>query len=231
MRKIQLLLGLLTLLSTAEVSAMPEPVGSYDDGELIDGACLPATGAGYMQLFRDVDHIWGTMPLIRMISRTGREMNERFPGRDRMQVEDMSGPDGGPIDPHGSHQNGLDVDIGYFKANGLEHDPKKTGQQYAPSMVEGGKVSQNFDLPRNWAFVKTLHKHGSVQRIFMDQTLKRALCAYAKSSNDYAANIEVLRSIRHVDNHSDHLHVRLRCPPGAKRCVPQADPPKGSGCP
>ena len=207
------------------------PIGSYSNGSLEYAACLPSQGEGYIQLYRDLEHIWGTNPLVNMIVKTAAEMNSRYPGLDRLQVEDMSARNGGEVDGHGSHENGLDVDIQYFKADGIEHDPIKTGQMYAPPMVNGTTVSRNFDLQRNWELVKSLHRHGDVQRIFMDQNLKRELCSYAKSRNEYSANIEVLRSIRHVANHQVHMHVRLRCPANARRCVPQAEVPRGSGCP
>lgn len=207
------------------------PIGSYDKGSLEDGECLEAEGEGYMQLYRDVERIWGTDEMIKMIVDTAADMNKRYPGRDRLQVEEISAKNGGEVDGHGSHENGLDVDLGYFKADGVEHDPVKTKQTYAPPMVENGKPTQNFDLERNWELMKSLHKHGRVQRIFVDQNLKKALCSYAKSTNDYSSNIGVLRSIRHVENHEDHMHVRLRCPVGSKKCIPQADPPAGAGCP
>lgn len=184
-----------------------------------------------MQLFREMERIWGTQPMISMLKETASDISRRYPGRDRLQVEDISAKDGGDIDGHGSHENGLDVDIGYYKANGIEHDPKKTGQTYAPSMVVGNRPSPNFDVERNWELMKSLHRHGKVQKIFMDDVLKKELCNYAKSKKDYASNINVLRSIRHETNHADHIHVRLRCPANAKKCINLPDPPPGSGCP
>ncbi len=93
-----------------------------------------------MQLHRDVDRIWGTTEMIDVIERTAADMSKRFPGRDRLQVEEISAKNGGDIDGHGSHENGLDVDLGYFKANGVEHNPAASGQHWAPSMVNGTQV-------------------------------------------------------------------------------------------
>lgn len=184
-----------------------------------------------MQLYRQMDRIWGTRPLIQMVQASAAHMSRKYPGKDRLQVEDMSARNGGDIQGHGSHENGLDVDLGYFKANGIEHNPYATGKQYADSMVLGNRVSSNFDVERNWELAKALHQYGDVQRIFMDQKLKNELCRYAKTTNQYLQHEEILRSIRHADHHEDHLHVRLRCPAGASRCVTPADPPAGSGCP
>ncbi len=221
-----LALNLLLVMSAFASSA----VGFYTDGSLEEGGCIPAEGEGYMQLYRDVNNIFATRPLLNMITEAGREMNEKYPGRDRLQVEEMSASEGGEIDGHASHENGLDVDIQFYKRDGVEHIP--TGQQYyAPSMVVGNAVSPNFDLERNWELMKTLHRHGNVQRIFIDTKLKNALCNYARSTGDFAANTRVLRSLQHQTNHQDHIHVRLRCPAGNNRCVPQGEPPPGHGCP
>lgn len=205
-------------------------MGSPDNGHLEHADCLPEAGEGYMQLFRDVERIWGTMPLISMIQKSSADLSNKYPGRDRLQVEDMSAKKGGRIDGHKSHTNGLDVDLGYFKSDGIEHDPVAKNQYYADSMVIDGKISPNFDVERNWELMKALHKHGNVQKIFIDAVLKKEFCKYAKAKNDYSANIQVLRSLRHETNHADHMHVRLRCPATEKKCVNQPDPPAGSGC-
>jgi len=213
--------------------AQARAVGFYTDGSLEDGGCLPAEGEGYMQLYRDVEHIWATSELLGMISQTARDMGERYPHPpyDRLQVEEMSAQNGGEVDGHASHENGLDVDLQYYKSDRVEHTPSDA-QYYAPSMVTaGGQVSANFDLERNWELMKTLHRHGDVQRIFVDRKLKAALCSYARAKNEFTANIAVLRSLQHQTNHADHMHVRLRCPPGSQGCRPQADPPAGAGCP
>lgn len=207
------------------------PIGLPTNGSLLDGDCLPQEGEGYMQLYRDMQRIWATYPMVDMIEKAAADVARRYPGRDRLQVEDISKENGGEVDGHDSHENGLDVDLQYYKADGVEHDPIKKKQYYADPMVVNGKVSSNFDIERNWELMKALHRHGNVQKIFIDEKLKNALCQYAKSKNDYSKNVQVLRSLRHVTNHQDHMHVRLRCPKSATKCVNLPDPPAGSGCP
>jgi penicillin-insensitive murein endopeptidase len=218
------------LLTSSLAHASSNPKGTYSNGSLEDADCLPESGEGFMQLHRDWDRIWGTTDMVKMITETGKEMNEKFPNRDRLQVEDIAAKHGGEIDGHGSHENGLDVDIQFYKNDGIEHDPKATNEDYAPEMITSGRVSENFDVERNWALMKTLHKHGNVQRIFIDQGLKKKLCSYAKEKGELVSAASVLRSLRHEENHQDHLHVRLRCPKNARSCVPQADPSPGTGC-
>jgi len=224
-------LFIMTLALSSLVFGQSFPIGTPNNGSLENADCLPETGEGYMQLFRDVEHIWGTYPMIDMIQKAAADIARDYPGRDRLQVEDISAKNGGDIDPHGSHENGQDVDLEFFKADGVEHNPSAKHQYYADPMVINGKLSPNFDVERNWELMKALHRHGNVQKIFVDQVLKNELCKYAKSKNDYAKNIQVLRSLRHEKNHEDHMHVRIRCPKNATKCVNLPDPPAGAGCP
>lgn len=217
------------LLAFSAHAAMP--VGTPNNGALINGEGLEEQGEGFMQLFRETGHFYASRTMLSMLKQTAADLNQRYPNQDRLQIEAISAKEGGDIEGHASHENGLDVDLGYFKVNGIEHDPKTAGIYYAPSMVEFGVVSPNFDVERNWELVKSLHRYGDVQKIFMDQVLKNKLCQYAKSNYEFKTNQKVLRSIRHVTNHADHMHVRLRCPSDAKQCRNLPEPPAGTGCP
>ena len=105
-----------------------------------------------------------------------------MPDCDNLQVEDLSAELGGDIPSHGSHENGLDADLGFFKSNCQEHIATRENM-YAPSMVQNNEViSPSFDLRRNWELMKTLHKHGDVNRIFVDQKLKDALCRFNRDN-------------------------------------------------
>lgn len=207
------------------------PVGFYTNGSIRNAQVMPHEGEGFVRLYIFEDRGWGADSTIRTIVDAAAYMSRKFPGRDRLQVEDISAQHGGKISGHGSHQNGLDADLQYFKRNNMEHSPEMTGSKYAPSMVEGNSVIENFDTQRNWELVKALHIYGRVQRIFMDQVIKNHLCSYAKEIGEYKNNIKALASIRHVTNHKDHLHVRMRCPKGAKECRAQGDVGASSGCP
>jgi penicillin-insensitive murein endopeptidase len=210
-------LALLTLTLSSYAS---EPIGWYNHGSLIDAECMPEGGDGFevIQLSRDVGHIFGTTEMVKMLKGTAADMKKLFPNLDRMQIEDIAAQNGGHIDPHGSHQNGQDVDIEYFKKDAQEF-VSTSAQPYAPSMVqEDGSVSANFDLKRNWEVMKSLHRHGDVQMIFIDQKLKNSLIDYAREIGEYIPNLKVIQSLHHVENHQDHFHVRLNCPADAKSC-------------
>jgi murein endopeptidase len=50
---------------------------------------LPEIGEGYIDMFRESDRFWGTSQMINMIVESAADMEEKYPGRDRLQVEDL----------------------------------------------------------------------------------------------------------------------------------------------
>jgi penicillin-insensitive murein endopeptidase len=221
----------LVLIFSNVIWGVPVPVGTNNRGSLVDAMLLPESGEGYIHMYHEDEKYYGTLQMITMLQKASADIARNYPGLDRLQVEDISAQSGGDIDGHASHENGLDADVGYYKTDSLEHDPILRNQKYADPMVIKGKVSSNFDHQRNWELMKALHLHGDVQKIFVDVILKNELCRYTKKIGDYSKNIAVLRSLRHQENHQDHLHVRIRCPKDAKKCVNQPEAPEGSGCP
>ena len=110
-------------------------VGSYASGRLICGRPLPEQGTG----FTTWDFVrsrspnrparrWGTGKLVERIEWVAREWQAGHPLGARLLVGDLSRPKGGPFGVrfgglgHASHQNGLDVDIYYPRADGLERE-------------------------------------------------------------------------------------------------------------
>ena len=77
---------------------------------------------------------WGTDRLVRLVLRIAREYRAAHPRAPRMAVGDLSRPRGGDFGPqfgyigHASHQNGLDVDVYYPRADGRERAPRDASQ-------------------------------------------------------------------------------------------------------
>ena len=95
-----------------------EPGGSPNGGRLRNGVRLPASGAGYYtydpRTQREPGGLatrWGTARLVREMVDLGEWWSRTRPGAGPLGIGDLSRPDGGRIDGHASHQNGLDVDI------------------------------------------------------------------------------------------------------------------------
>jgi murein endopeptidase len=112
-------------------------VGSPSAGRLVRGVRLPAQGEHFFT-WDPVERRspnrawrrWGTDKLVRLVLRIAREYGEAHPHAPRMAVGDLSRPRGGDFGPqfgyigHASHQNGLDVDVYYPRADGRERAPR-----------------------------------------------------------------------------------------------------------
>src|SRR4051812_16889911 len=106
------------------------PLGTYSAGALTDGVRLPAAGRTFLTwdpvLRRSPNRPWrrwGTDRLVRTVLTVAREVHTAHPGAPRLLVGDLSRPHGGDFGPrfgyigHASHQNGLDVDVYYPRAD------------------------------------------------------------------------------------------------------------------
>jgi len=107
----------------------------------VRGVRLPARGEDYFTwdpvLRRSPNRPWrrfGTDRLVRLVLRVARQYREANPHAPRMAVGDLSRPHGGDFGPrfgyigHASHQNGLDVDVYYPRADGRERAPRGASQ-------------------------------------------------------------------------------------------------------
>ena len=64
----------------------------------------------------------------------------------------------------------------------------------------------------------------SVQRIFVNAAIKKALCREAKGDRSW------LSKIRPWWGHDYHFHIRMACPPGSSECKGQPAQTGGEGC-
>jgi penicillin-insensitive murein DD-endopeptidase len=205
-----------------------QAVGFYSDGTLTQAMALPDKGDGFMKLFLSRDRAWSTFDLQAVIATAAAKVRHEFPKSERLQVGDMSNRAGGSIGRHASHQNGLDSDIAYLRVNRREQAIEHNG--FDEAFVKNGKLTENFDIPRNWKLLQILTNTSRVTRIFVDPVIKKSFCEYAKATGQFQSNQETLRALRPWPNHDDHFHVRLSCPNRSPRCVAQDPPPPGDGC-
>jgi murein endopeptidase len=108
-------------------------VGQPFSGRLVRGLELPASGIGFVSWDaierRSPNRGWrrfATDRMINFIERLGAEWKRVHPAAPRLLIGDLSRTHGGPFGSsfgglgHGSHQNGLDADIYYPRADGRE---------------------------------------------------------------------------------------------------------------
>ncbi len=219
----------LFICTSAFAQELPKPRGYYSSGSLQDAWELPLEGEGFARLFSNRNRGWGSHEMIEMIEKAASEIHRLFPAKDRLLVGDISASRGGRISRHNSHQNGLDVDLAFYRLDGVEQSTQHE-QGFLERMVKRGKISENFDVVRNWELLKSLHRFGKVNRIFLDKLIKLELCKHAEFLGEKELYQDVLRNLRPYPNHSDHLHVRIQCPENASSCRNQPDHGAAVGC-
>jgi murein endopeptidase len=123
-------------------------VGSSSAGRLIRGVRLPSEGAHFFTWDpvkrRSPNRGWrryGTDRLVRLVLRIARDHRRANPRAPRIGIGDLSRPRGGDFGPqfgyigHASHQNGLDVDVYYPRADRRERAPRDASQ-IAPALSQ-----------------------------------------------------------------------------------------------
>jgi len=135
-------------------------------------------------------------------------------------VGNMSARAGGRLKPHASHQSGRDFDLGY---------PQNWDEKEELNWREMNEDNLNAAL--TWKLVELFNATGAVEVIYMDTKLQKILHDWAKDTGRVPAKdlgkwLEYPRGpgnapqavIQHARGHSDHIHVRLSCPPSHARC-------------
>jgi penicillin-insensitive murein endopeptidase len=183
-----------------------------------------------VKLFPTRNRGHGSTGLVALLESVAAEMRLRHADGERLQIGDLGAERGGRITRHGSHQNGLDADLAYFRVSHTEQDLADESGFAATYVDAQGRVKPDFDVARNWELVKLLRASGRLNRVFMDQAIKETLCAHARAVGEYTTETETLRRLRPLEGHADHLHVRLTCPSTSSECRAQEEPPAGSGC-
>jgi penicillin-insensitive murein endopeptidase len=72
--------------------------------------------------------------------------------------------------------------------------------------------------------IRTFASDPRVERIFVNPSIKRLLCATATGDRGW------LTKVRPWWGHADHFHVRTVCPAGDHECIAGPPIPAGDGC-
>jgi murein endopeptidase len=110
-------------------------VGLWFSGRLVDGTQLPIEGPDWVTWNPNTDSVpnwpsrlYGNERTIRAIISVLAAYHAAHPHAPRVVVGDISRRDGGQMDEHVSHQNGLDVDVYYPRLDQRLSAPVTTGQ-------------------------------------------------------------------------------------------------------
>lgn len=172
--------------------------------------------------FPSRERFYGTYEMSQIILNLGQFLHKEFDAF-RLFVGNISARKGGLLNPHKSHQIGMDVDIAYPAATAADAEKLKfpvvvqqSSRKFNSSIYSTKKTFELF----KYAFKQTATP---VDRIFADKLIIQDLCKYAIQNKEFSGKdkdlVEKLfQNIEHVDGHGDHFHLRLKCTDAHPAC-------------
>ncbi|MES2801188.1 MAG: penicillin-insensitive murein endopeptidase [Bdellovibrionota bacterium] len=198
-----------------------QAVGSPDEGRLRNASFLKTHLETYNLTHKisiansSAKNYYGTQEMMNVLEVTGDKAYSFQ--RNKIHISRISAKSGGRLPPSVSHQNGMDVDIGYPTVNG------KVG---FPIVASGGSMKKSdFSTAKTLELFKFIMTQtvSPVDRLFVDQAIINKLCKEAKETgrlkgSERAAFAKLFENLQHVDGHGNHFHMRLRCTPNQPDC-------------
>jgi penicillin-insensitive murein endopeptidase len=208
-------------------AAMPtRSIGSYIKGCIAGAEQMPITGDTWQVMRLSRNRYWAHPDMIALLKRLSVKVHKDagWPG---ILVGDLGQPRGGPaLSGHASHQIGLDADIWLTPMPDHLLSREEREETSAVMMVREDRldVDPKVWTPGHLALLRDAAQEPSIQRIFVNAAIKKALCRDAKGDRSW------LSKIRPWYGHDYHFHMRMRCPPGNAGCEGQSDQGGGEGC-
>ena len=181
-------------------------IGRPNDGRLKGGERLKAVKG--IQLNSE-DRSWGTPETVSLMNHAINLLLEQYPDTCDMFIGDISKRKGGRLRPHISHQSGRDIDVSFYAKD-------NRFIRFIPMNED------NLDVEKTWFFLETLLLTNRVRLILMDYRLQKIFYEYLepvypkrilRNYFQYPRKIGTKKGIiRHASGHSNHLHIRFKCP-------------------
>ncbi len=208
-------------------AAMPTHViGFYAKGCIAGAEALPITGNTWQVMRLSRNRNWAHPDMVKLLERLSVKAHKDA-GWHGILVGDMSQPRGGPMfTGHASHQVGLDADVWLTPMPNHLLSREEREEMSAVMMVRPDRldVDPQVFTPGHLAVIRDAAQEPTVERIFVNAAIKKALCREAKGDRSW------LSKIRPMYGHDYHFHIRIRCPPGSADCKSQPEPAAGEGC-
>jgi penicillin-insensitive murein DD-endopeptidase len=208
-------------------AAMPtRVVGFYSHGCIAGARPLPLSGETWQVMRLSRNRNWAHPDMVALVKRLSARMHKETGWRGIL-VGDMSQPRGGPMfTGHASHQVGLDADIWLTPMPDRRLSREEREEMSAVMMVRPDRldVDPNVWTPSHFILIRDAAQEPSVQRIFVNAAIKKALCREATGDRSWLAKI------RPMYGHDYHFHIRIKCPPGSTECESQPEPSDGEAC-
>jgi len=208
-------------------AAMPtDVIGTYSKGCIAGAEPMPINGDTWQVMRLSRNRNWGHPDLIALLKRLSAKAH-RDAGWPGILVGDIGQPRGGPaLSGHASHQIGLDADIWLTPMPGHRLSRNEREEMSAVMTVRGDRldVDPQVFTPAHLAVIRDAALEPSVQRIFVNAAIKKALCRGARGDRSW------LSKVRPWWGHDYHFHIRMRCPAGGSECHGQKEQEGGDGC-
>ena len=208
-------------------AAMPTKViGFYSKGCIAGAQPLPINGPTWQVMRLSRNRNWAHPEIVALLERLSAKVHKDagWPG---ILVGDMSQPRGGPMfTGHASHQIGLDADVWLTPMPNHTLSRNEREEMSAVMMVRSDRldIDPNTWTPQHLTVIRDAAQEPSVQRIFVNAAIKKALCREAKGDRSW------LSKIRPMYGHDYHFHIRIKCPAGSTACTGQPDNTEGEAC-
>jgi penicillin-insensitive murein DD-endopeptidase len=201
-------------------------VGFYAHGCIAGAQALPINGDTWQVMRLSRNRNWAHPDMVALLERLSAKIHKDagWPG---ILVGDMSQPRGGPMfTGHASHQVGLDADIWLTPMPNRTLSRNEREEMSAIMMVRHDRldIDPSVWTPNHLTLIRDAAQEPSVQRIFVNAAIKKALCREAKGDRSW------LSKIRPMYGHDYHFHIRIKCPAGATECETQPPPSDEEGC-
>ena len=207
---------------TGDLRPTNQAIGLPNNGKLRNATSLMTRklsldkNAFFDIVFPASQSFYGTYEMAEIITRLGARFNQLL-GK-KIAVSAISKIKGGLSRPHRSHQNGLDVDMGYPTESSTRF-PIVVQMKTRSYANKSYSVEKTYELFK-YAFQQTDIK---VDRIFSDRKIIQSLCAYAKSKGeltgkDSALVTRMFKNIDHFQGHGSDFHLRLKCSAADPAC-------------
>jgi penicillin-insensitive murein endopeptidase len=204
----------------------PQVIGFYAKGCIAGAEALPINGPTWQVMRLSRNRNWAHPQMVDLLERLSAKATKvaDWPG---LLVGDMSQPRGGPmITGHASHQVGLDADIWLTPMPNRQLSRNEREEMSAVMMVRKDRldIDPTVWTPGHLPVIRAAAQEPSVERIFVNAAIKKALCREAKGDRSW------LSKVRPMYGHDYHFHVRIKCPLGATDCESQPPPNGAEGC-
>lgn len=173
-------------------------IGFVDEGRMVNAVKFPK-GDNWVVVSPEL--AWGTEETVNFVIAAINKVREQYPEAPPLRVNQISGPEGGYLRPHKSHQNGRDADLGFYYPT---VDPVRVRER-----------EKYIDVAKNWALLKALITLTDVQMILVDRRVQKVIYDYALESGEDKAWLDSIFKagrngiVQHARGHRDHFHVRF----------------------